>query len=93
MDGEVATASISWRWPSHSRGRRIHAIACDTDGIDGTEDAAGAHIRPDTLMRAASAGLNPFKMLEEHDSFTFFEKLDDLIWTAQPEPTLMIFER
>ncbi len=60
----------------------IHAIACDTDGIDGTEDAAGAHIRPDTLMRAASAGLNPFEMLEEHDSFTFFEKLDDLIWTG-----------
>ena len=60
----------------------IYAIACDTDGIDGTEDAAGAHIRPDTLMRAASAGLNPLKMLEEHDSFTFFEKLDDLIWTG-----------
>jgi hypothetical protein len=35
------------------------ALACDTDGIDGTEDAAGAIVTPDTLPRAASLGLDP----------------------------------
>ena len=35
----------------------IHALACDTDGIDGTEDAAGAFIGPDTLARATALGL------------------------------------
>jgi len=36
----------------------IHAIACDTDGIDGTEDNAGALLRPDSLARARALGLD-----------------------------------
>ena len=63
----------------------IHAIACDTDGIDGTEDAAGAVIGPDTLSRASAAGLDATAMLYGHDSYTFFDVLDDLIRTG---PTL-----
>ncbi len=60
----------------------IHAIACDTDGIDGTEDAAGAVIGPDTLARAREAGLDPAAMLDAHESYTFFDAIDDLIMTG-----------
>lgn len=60
----------------------IHAIACDTDGIDGTEDAAGAMIAPDTLSRAREAGLDAAEMLGRHDSYTFFDALGDLIVTG-----------
>lgn len=60
----------------------IHALACDTDGIDGTEDAAGAVIGPDTLARAAALGMDADVMLRGHDSYTFFERLGDLIVTG-----------
>ena len=63
----------------------IHAIACDTDGIDGTEDAAGAIIGPDTLARAKASGLDATFMLDRHDSYTFFNVLGDLVKTG---PTL-----
>ncbi|MCJ8521419.1 hydroxypyruvate reductase [Pseudorhizobium tarimense] len=63
----------------------IWALAGDTDGIDGTEDAAGAIIAPDTLARSREAGLDAKGLLGGHDSYTFFEHLDDLIRTG---PTL-----
>lgn len=63
----------------------ISAIACDTDGIDGVEDNAGAIIRPDTLARAAERGLDPRACLAENDAYSFFEALDDLVVTG---PTL-----
>ena len=60
----------------------IHAIACDTDGIDGSGDAAGAVIGPATLDRARALGLDPRRMLEEHDSHGFFSALGDLVVTG-----------
>lgn len=63
----------------------IYAIACDTDGIDGTEDNAGAVITPTTLDRARALGLEAEACLEGHDSYGFFERLGDLILTG---PTL-----
>lgn len=57
----------------------IHAIACDTDGIDGTEDNAGAMINPSTLTRAAKAGTSPQDALSKNDSYGFFETIDDLV--------------
>ena len=63
----------------------IWAIAGDTDGIDGTEDAAGAIVAPDTLARAAAAGLSPRTVLAGHDSFSLFEAIGDLVRTG---PTL-----
>jgi len=63
----------------------IYAAAADSDGIDGTEDAAGAVMEPNTLSRAKSLGLNAIDYLENHDSYSFFEGLDDLIITG---PTL-----
>ena len=53
----------------------VHAIACDTDGIDGTEDNAGAVLAPDTLARAAALGLNAKNLLADHDSYGFFSAL------------------
>jgi hydroxypyruvate reductase len=63
----------------------IYALAGDTDGIDGTEAAAGAIITPDTLTRARAAGLDPAAMLKAHDSYSLFAKVNDLVITG---PTL-----
>ncbi|HSV29366.1 MAG TPA: glycerate kinase [Candidatus Omnitrophota bacterium] len=63
----------------------IHAIACDTDGIDGSEDNAGAVIAPDTLARAAARGLDAKAALADNDAYSLFAALDDLIVTG---PTL-----
>lgn len=61
---------------------RIHAIACDTDGIDGMEANAGALMLADTLQRARAAGLVPRALLEDNDAFSFFAALDDLVMTG-----------
>ncbi len=63
----------------------IFAIAGDTDGRDGTQDAAGAFISPDTLARARAKNLDARRALHTHDSFPFFQALDDLLLTG---PTL-----
>jgi hydroxypyruvate reductase len=63
----------------------IWAAAGDTDGIDGTEDAAGAIIAPDTLARARAAGIDPAACLAAHDSYSLFAATGDLIRTG---PTL-----
>jgi hydroxypyruvate reductase len=63
----------------------IYALAGDTDGIDGSEDNAGALIYPDTLKRAAKAGVNAKAMLADNDPWTFFNAIGDLLVTG---PTL-----
>ena len=63
----------------------VWAAAGDTDGIDGTEDAAGAIVAPDTLTRAAVAGLSARSVLAAHDSYSLFDAIGDLIRTG---PTL-----
>jgi glycerate 2-kinase len=63
----------------------IHALAADTDGIDGTEDNAGALISPDTLARAAARGLDARSHLARNDGYGFFDALDTLVMTG---PTL-----
>ncbi len=60
----------------------IYALACDTDGIDGTEYNAGAFITPNTLCRAKQLGISPPALLASNNSYTFFDKLDDLIATG-----------
>jgi hydroxypyruvate reductase len=63
----------------------VYALAGDSDGIDGTEDAAGALVTPDTLKRASAAGLDPRQVLAAHDSHRLFAALGDLVVTG---PTL-----
>jgi hydroxypyruvate reductase len=58
------------------------ALACDTDGIDGSEDNAGALLTPDALRRARALGLAPKTMLAENDSYGFFAALGDLVVTG-----------
>ena len=60
----------------------VFALAGDSDGIDGTEDAAGAIVAPDTLARARIATLDPRAYLVNHDSFSFFDGIGDLIRTG-----------
>lgn len=60
----------------------IVALACDTDGIDGSEDVAGAYIDETTLSRAQKLGLSPEDYLKRNDCFNFFKPLDDLIITG-----------
>lgn len=63
----------------------IWALMADTDGIDGSEDNAGALATPDTLARARQAGLDPRALLAGHDSHRLFSTLNDLLITG---PTL-----
>ncbi|MER2490732.1 glycerate kinase type-2 family protein [Catenovulum sediminis] len=60
----------------------ICAISCDTDGVDGSQDVAGAFIDESTLTRAKQLGLEPRTYLNTHDSYHFFKQLDDLIITG-----------
>jgi glycerate 2-kinase len=62
--------------------RDAHAIACDTDGIDGSEDNAGAVLLPDSLARAAKLGLDAESLLANNDGYGFFSALGDLVVTG-----------
>ena len=63
----------------------IHALAGDTDGIDGAREVAGAIITPSTLARARAIGLDPWASLSNNDGHGFFESLGDQVITG---PTL-----
>ena len=65
--------------------RSVHALAADTDGVDGMEPVAGALWRPDTLARAAALGLDPRRLLDANDAHRFFASLGDSLVTG---PTL-----
>ena len=64
---------------------RIHALAGDTDGVDGQEEIAGALLTPDTLARAWALGIKPRDSLANNDGHGFFEALGDSVVTG---PTL-----
>jgi len=63
----------------------IHAIACDTDGVDGAAPVAGAVVGPATLARAVAVGLDPAAALSANDAHSFFGKLGEQVVTG---PTL-----
>jgi len=60
----------------------IHALAGDTDGIDGQEEIAGALLAPDSLARAWAQGLRPRERLDDNDGHGFFEALGDSVVTG-----------
>jgi len=63
----------------------IWALACDTDGVDGADEVAGAIVRPDTLARAKSAGVDPLTSLNSNDAHRFFKAVGGQVVTG---PTL-----
>ena len=89
--------AIDAQWPADARARvrgvvvarkdtnGIHALAADTDGIDGACDAAGAFVAPDRLKRAEAIGLNAAKQQENNDCHPLIDALGDLHRTG---PTL-----
>lgn len=64
----------------------VHALAGDTDGVDGMEEIAGAYLAPDSLERAWQLGINPKERLDDNDGHSFFAALGDAIVTG---PTLI----
>ncbi len=60
----------------------VYALAADTDGIDGTEDNAGALLLPDSPARAAAKGVSAKQLLGNNDGYSYFEALDDLLVTG-----------
>jgi glycerate 2-kinase len=68
-----------------ARRAAIHALAGDTDGVDGQEEIAGAVLTPDTLARAWARGIKPRERLDDNDGHGFFEALGDSVVTG---PTL-----
>ena len=60
----------------------VWAIAADTDGIDGVGPNAGAIVGPDTMARAAAAGLDAQALLDDNDAWAFFDTLGDLVVTG-----------
>ena len=63
----------------------VHALAGDTDGVDGAEEIAGAVLTPDTLRRAWAQGISPCACLDDNDGHGFFGALGDAVVTG---PTL-----
>jgi hydroxypyruvate reductase len=64
---------------------RIHALAGDTDGVDGAEEVAGAIVAPDTLARARAKSMDARRYLADNDAHSFFKALGDQVITG---PTL-----
>jgi len=60
----------------------IYAVACDTDGVDGSEDNAGAFIDPTTCARAEAAGMSVAAALAGNDAYTLFDNIGDLLMTG-----------
>jgi glycerate 2-kinase len=60
----------------------VYALAADTDGIDGTQDNAGAVLTPASWQRARDVGLDAPALLADNDSYSFFAALDDLLITG-----------
>lgn len=70
-------------WLAHDLGDDgVWAIACDSDGIDGTTHAAGAIVSPDTITRAHARGLDPADSLQRNDAHRVFSELGDLVETG-----------
>jgi glycerate 2-kinase len=69
----------------------VYALAADTDGIDGLGDNAGAVLSPNSWLKADKLGLNAVKMLENNDSYSFFEALGDLVVTGPTQTNVNDF--
>jgi hydroxypyruvate reductase len=71
--------------------KSVYAIACDTDGIDGSEDNAGAIWLPDSMERAHAAHLDLRDCLRRHDAYSAFAALSDLVVTGPTQTNVNDF--
>lgn len=62
--------------------KNIYALAADTDGIDGSEDNAGAWLTPDSLERARQLGISAIDFLDQHRAYDFFAATKQLLITG-----------
>lgn len=69
----------------------VYAIACDTDGSDGTEDNAGAILMPDMIDQSEALGLDAQAMLADNDSYGFFQAVDGLVVTGPTQTNVSDF--
>jgi hydroxypyruvate reductase len=69
----------------------VHAFAGDTDGIDGTEDNAGALLFPDSLERAEQQGISAKALLADNNGYGFFSTLGDLVVTGPTQTNVNDF--
>ena len=69
----------------------IHALAGDTDGVDGQEEIAGAYLAPDSLARALALGIRPADRLADNDGHGFFSALGDSIVTGPTRTNVNVF--
>ena len=69
----------------------VHAIAADTDGVDGVEEIAGAYLAPDSLSRAWALGRRPLEDLANNDTHSFFQTLGDSIVTGPTQTNVNDF--
>ena len=69
----------------------VHAIAADTDGVDGVEEIAGAYVAPDSLSRAWALGRRPLEDLANNDAHSFFQTLGDSIVTGPTQTNVNDF--
>jgi hydroxypyruvate reductase len=60
----------------------VYALACDTDGVDGTEDNAGAWLSPETINAAAALGVSARHALDQRNSYAFFRAAQTLVITG-----------
>lgn len=65
--------------------RGVYVLACDTDGVDGAAEIAGAYAGPQTLARAEAAGISAKAALARNDAHSYFSALGDSVVTG---PTL-----
>lgn len=79
--GRNAEYLLSAAMAAEGRGN-IYGIACDTDGIDGSEDNAGAIFTPQTLLQASEMGINPVDFLARNDAYSFFARTGGLVVTG-----------
>lgn len=69
--------------------RPFHILSVGTDGIDGPTDAAGAWVNQETMIKVKRMGLNMNEYLENHDSYHFFQALEQLIKTGPTKTNVM----
>lgn len=61
---------------------KVYALACDTDGLDGSENNAGAIITPDTIVLTKKLGIDAKTLLANNNAYRFFDELGDLVFTG-----------